>query len=89
MHVLMVIAGGLIILGLFFLFGWLWGASMAGMAMAAKAFIPIWLLMACINMWVGIHFAGYSAKDEFPILLVVFFVPTIVAGIAIWRLSML
>lgn len=87
MRALTVVFGGIIFLSVFVLFGWLWGTSMAGMA--AKAFIPIWLLMAGINMWVGIRFAGYSARDEIPIFLVVFFVPTIVAGIAIWRVSML
>ena len=46
MHVLMVIGGGVVLLGLFILFGWLWGASSAGMAMGAKAFVPVWLLIA-------------------------------------------
>lgn len=36
MHMLMVIGGGVVLLGLFVLFGWLWGASAAGMALAAK-----------------------------------------------------
>ena len=38
MHVAMVIGGGLVLLGVFVLFGWLWGASAAGMALAAKEF---------------------------------------------------
>jgi hypothetical protein len=89
MHVVMVILGGFLLLGIFVLFGWLWGASVVGMATASKAFVPIWLLMAGMNMWVGIHFAGYSARTEFPIFLLVFAVPAIAAGIAIWRLSLL
>lgn len=87
MHVLMVMGGGLVLLGLFVLFGWLWGASAAGMALAAKVFVPAWLLMAGINMWVGVTHAGYSAREEFPILLLVFAVPAVAAGIAVWRLS--
>ena len=46
MHVALVMAGGLVLLGLFVLFGWLWGASSAGMALAAKWFVPAWLLVA-------------------------------------------
>lgn len=87
MHVVMVIAGGLVLLGLFVLFGWLWGANAAGMALAAKAFVPAWLLVAAVNMWVGVAHAGYSAREEFPILLLVFAVPAVVAGFAVWRLS--
>jgi hypothetical protein len=87
MHVVMVIAGGLVLLGLFVLFGWLWGANAAGMALAAKAFMPAWLLVAAVNMWVGVAHAGYSAREEFPILLLVFAVPAVVAGFAVWRLS--
>ncbi|WP_163613806.1 hypothetical protein, partial [Klebsiella variicola] len=60
MHMLMVIGGGVVLLGLFVLFGWLWGASAAGMALAAKIFVPAWLLIAAVNMWVGVAHAGYS-----------------------------
>ncbi|WP_219219447.1 hypothetical protein [Variovorax boronicumulans] len=87
MHVLMVIGGGVVLLGLFILFGWLWGASAAGMAMGAKAFVPVWLLIAAVNMWVGVTHAGYSVREESPILLLVFAVPAIAAGIALWQLS--
>lgn len=87
MHVLMVMGGGLILLGVFILFGWLWGASAAGMALAARVFVPVWLLVAGVNMWVGVSHAGYSVREEFPILLLVFAVPAIAAAAAVWRLS--
>lgn len=87
MHVVMVIGGGLVLLGVFVLFGWLWGASLAGMALAAKVFVPVWLLVAGINMWVGVTHAGYTVRDESPILLIVFLVPAAVAAFAVWRLS--
>jgi hypothetical protein len=82
----MVISGGLVLLGVFVLFGWLWGASASGMVLAAKAFVPVWLLVAGVNMWVGVSHAGYSVRAEFPILLLVFALPAIVAVIAIWQL---
>ncbi len=87
MHVLMVIGAGLVLLGVFVLFGWLWGASAAGMALAAKVFLPAWLIVAGVNMWVGVAHAGYSVREELPILLLVFAVPAVAAGIAVWQLS--
>lgn len=87
MHVLMVIAGGLALLGVFVLFGWLWGGNAAGMALAARIFVPAWLLVAAVNMWVGVTHAGYSVREEFPILLIVFLVPAALAALAIWRFS--
>ena len=87
MHMLMVIAGGGVLLGLFLLFGRLWGGTTPDLALAAKAFIPVWLVISLTNMWVGVAKAGYSVKDELPILVIVFAVPAIVAGLAIWRLA--
>lgn len=87
MHVAMVIGAGLLQLGVFVLFGWLWGASAAGMALAAKCFVPAWLAVAALNMWVGVSHAGYTVRQEAPILLLVFLVPAIVAGIVAWQLS--
>jgi len=87
MHVAMVITGGLALLGIFVLFGWLWGASAAGMALAAKMFVPAWLAVALVNMWVGVSHAGYTVRQEAPILVLVFLVPAIVAGVVAWQLS--
>ena len=87
MHVLLVIVGGIVLLGVFVLFGWLWGASAAGMALAAKAFVPAWLAVAAANMWVGVSHAGYSVREEFPILLGVFAVPAVLAALTVWSLG--
>lgn len=87
MHMLMVIGGGVVLLGLFVLFGWLWGASAAGMALAAKIFVPVWLLIAAVNMWVGVAHAGYSLRAELPILLLVFAIPAAIAAFVFWRLA--
>jgi len=88
MHVVLVIVGGLVLLALFLLFGWLWAASAAGMALAAKLFVPAWLVLAGVNLWVGVTHAGYSFREELPILVLVFAVPAIVACVAAWRLSL-
>ena len=87
MHMAMVIAGGLILLGVFLLFGKLWGGDATGSATAAKFFIPLWLALAIVNLWVGVSKAGYSVREELPILLIVFAVPAAIAAIAIWLFS--
>lgn len=84
MHVLMVIAGGVVLLGVFLLFGKLWGGDAAGITMAIKLFIPVWLLVSIANLLVGVMHAGYSVREELPILLIVFVVPAAVAALALW-----
>ncbi len=63
MHVTLVIAGGIVLLGLF---------------------LPTWLAVALVNLWVGVQHAGYGLREELPILLLVFLVPAALAGVAIW-----
>jgi len=87
MHMLSVMAGGIVQLGIFILFGWLWGNNAAAVTLAAKVFVPFWLVVAAMNMWVGVAHAGYSVKDELPILVLNFLVPAVVAGILAWQLS--
>ena len=88
-HTLKVIAGGLLLLGLFVLGARFVHAAAptAGMAVAARWFVPIWLIGAAINMWVGVVKAGYSVAEEAPIFLVVFAVPAAVAILVAWSLS--
>ncbi|MXN51667.1 hypothetical protein GR158_11110 [Shinella sp. AETb1-6] len=87
MHMLLVIAGGVILLGVFALFGKLWGADVAGIAAGARLFIPVWLVVAITNMWVGVTKAGYTVAQELPILAVVFLVPAILAAALAWQLA--
>ena len=87
MHIALVILGGAVQLGLFLLFGWLWGNSAATMALAARLFIPLWCVIAAANMWIGVASAGYSVREEAPILLLIILVPAAVAMFAAWRLS--
>ncbi|MEZ0334840.1 MAG: hypothetical protein ACAI18_12585 [Gemmatimonadales bacterium] len=85
-HTIKVIAGGFLLLVLCLLVGrWLWGT--AGLATGARLFIPLWLVGAGINMWVGVTRAGYSVAEEAPIFLVVFLVPVAVALFILWRSS--
>ncbi|MBG6467231.1 hypothetical protein GHV10_01375 [Pseudomonas aeruginosa] len=81
MHVTLVIAGGIVLLGLFLLFGKLWDA---GPALAAGLFLPTGLAVALVNLWGGVQHAGYGLREELPIRLLGFLVPAALAGVAIW-----
>ncbi|MCZ4072077.1 hypothetical protein [Agrobacterium sp. LMR679] len=87
MHMLLVITGGVILLGVFVLFGKLWGGDVTGLAMGAKAFVPLWLVVVLVNMWVGVTRAGYTVVQELPILFVVFAVPAALAILVAWQLT--
>jgi hypothetical protein len=84
MHTVIVIAGGLLLLGIFLLVARLAaGASRFVLGSAARYFIPVWLVIAATNMWIGMRH-GYSVMDEAPIFVIVFAVPAAV-GYIIWR----
>lgn len=87
MHMAMVIGGGIVLLGLFLLFGRLWGDATSDYALAAKLFMVVWAPIALTNMWIGVTRAGYSVRSELPVLIIVFAVPAALAGLAIWRLA--
>jgi hypothetical protein len=87
MHMLFVIIGGVLLLAVFCLFGRLWGADMTALAPAAKAFIPVWFIIAAVNMYIGVARANYTVMDELPILLLNFAVPAVIAAIVIWQFA--
>jgi hypothetical protein len=87
MHTIMVLAGGFLLLSLCVLLGRLAGGSDGAMAKGAIAFLPLWLIGAAVNMWVGVAKAGYSVKEELPIFIVIFVVPAAVALVVLWRLK--
>lgn len=86
MRTLVIIVGGLFLLGL----GVLLSKSIGGphaIATAAKIFLPVWFVIAFVNMWLGVARAGYSWAEEFPIFLVIFLIPAGVALFVAWKLS--
>jgi len=88
MHTIKVLAGGFLLLGVFLVFGrWIGGGSSSALTIAASCFIPVWLIAAGVNLWVGVARAGYSVADEAPIFLLVFAVPAAAAGFLWWRFS--
>ncbi|WP_049630407.1 hypothetical protein [Cellvibrio sp. pealriver] len=88
MHTLMVLVGGFVLL--FFcqlvarVFG---GEGVKPIAKALVVFVPLWFVIAAINMWVGIHYAGYTFMQELPIFLLVFAVPAVAALLTWWRIT--
>lgn len=76
MHTLMIIGVGFALLAAFAILGYLSGLRRAAWAMW---FVPVWLVGALINMWVGVSQAGYTVAQEAPIALVVFGVPAALA----------
>lgn len=86
MHMVMVIGAGFLLLAVFALFGRLWGHDTASIALGVRWFIPVWGVVAQINMWVGVSKAGYTVMQELPILVVVFAIPTAIAMIVSWQI---
>ena len=85
MRTAIIIVGGLVLLGVFALVGWWLGGGPQSTTTAAKVFIPIWLTVALINMWVGVSRAGYSVAEELPIMLAIFAIPAAAAAFVWWR----
>jgi hypothetical protein len=84
MHTLAVVAGGFGLLVVCVLLGRVL-AGTAGGAIAALVFLPVWLIGAAINMYIGVTRAGYSVADEAPIFVVVFAIPAAAALFAWWK----
>jgi len=86
MRTIIIIAGGFVLLGLSVLAARWIGTGTSSMVTAAKVFIPIWLVVALLNLWMGTR-AGYSVTEELPILLLIFAAPAAVAALLWWKFS--
>jgi hypothetical protein len=60
-------------------------SSTSYMAIATVAFVVIWFVAAAGNMWIGVSQAGYSFREEFPIFLLIFLLPSAVAIFVKWK----
>lgn len=60
-------------------------SSTSSMTVATVAFVVIWFVAAAANMWIGVSQAGYSFKEELPVFLAIFLLPTAVAILAKWK----
>ena len=67
MRTAIIIVAGLAILGVFRARGLANRWRRQSMRIAAVSFVPAWLIVALINMWLGVSRAGYSVAEELPI----------------------
>ena len=87
MHSIMMIGGGVLLLGIFVLSGRLLGGNRHAMARAALAFVPVWLVISGINMYIGVTQAGYTVAQEVPFFVLVFGVPAAIGLGVRWFVS--
>jgi hypothetical protein len=84
MRTALIIGGGLVLLAACVLLGrWLGGAGATRFAIGL--FIPVWLVIAAVNMWFGVTRAGYSLREELPVFAVIFLIPALAAVWVWWR----
>jgi hypothetical protein len=86
-HTVIVVGGGFSLLLSCLLLGHAFGGGIPGAVVGAKLFMPLWLVGAAVNLWLGVSHAGYSVAEELPIFLAIFAVPAAVAGLLCWALS--
>ena len=87
MRTIAIIVGGLLLFGVSALVASRIGGGTPSIVVAAKAFIPIWLIVALVNMWMGVARAGYSVAEETPIFVAIFAIPAAVAAFVWWKYS--
>ena len=85
MRTLWIIIGGFVLLALCAVGARLAAPGTASLATAAKIFLPLWLIAATINMWIGVARAGYTVAEELPIFLLIFAVPGALAAYFWWK----
>ena len=77
---------GFLLLAAALLLGRLFSSNYPGATLAATiAYVALWLIIAGVNMWVGVAKAGYSVAEELPIFLLIFAVPAAVAVLLKWK----
>jgi hypothetical protein len=87
MRTLLFLLVGFLLLTASMMLGKLFASTYAGATFAATViFVALWLGISGVNLWVGVARAGYSLNEEFPIFLLIFGVPTIVAILLKWRI---
>jgi len=87
MRTLLFVLVGFLLLSASMMLGKLFSSNYPAATFAATViFVALWLGISGVNLWVGVAKAGYSLNEEFPIFLLIFGVPTIVAILLKWRI---
>jgi uncharacterized membrane protein YwaF len=86
MRTVLFLAAGFLLLAALFILARLFAENYpSAPTYATIAFVVLWLVATGANMWVGVNKAGYSVAEEFPILLLLFGVPAVVAIALKWK----
>ena len=62
------------------------GGAAPPIGSAVAIFVVAWFVVAATNMWLGVARAGYSFREELPIFLLIFLLPTAAAIFLRWKL---
>lgn len=88
MRTVIILAAGLMIFAGLFLYSRLFVQHDPQAATwATWAFVVAWLAATVFNLWVGVSHAGYSVREELPILLLLFALPALVALLVRWKFT--
>jgi hypothetical protein len=86
MRTALFLVAGFLLLAASLLLGRLFSANYPGATFVATiAYVALWLVIAGVNMWVGVAKAGYSFTEELPIFLLIFAVPAAAAILLKWK----
>ena len=88
MRTIVILSSGLLLLAGLFLFSRLFVEHFpSALTWATSGFMAIWLVATAFNLWVGVSHAGYSVREELPIMLLLFAVPAGAALLARWKFA--
>ncbi len=88
MRTALFLASGLMLLASLFTLAKLFSSHLpASSTWAVAVFVPLWLAITAVNMWIGVSKAGYSVAEELPILFLLFGIPALAAILLKWRLG--
>jgi hypothetical protein len=86
MRTALFLVAGFLLAGSLLMLGKLFAGQYPQAARASTwLFVALWLLIAAVNMWLGVSKAGYSVSEELPIFLLIFAVPAIAAVVVYWK----
>jgi len=88
MRTVFVLVSGLLMFSSLFFYSRLFVQHYPGaVTIVTYSFVVLWLAATVFNMWVGISHAGYSFREELPIMLLLFALPAVVALVVRWKFS--
>ncbi len=85
--VIILISGLLIWAGVFFYSRLFVSHFPSAVTLGSYLFVVFWFVATAFNMWVGVRYAGYSWREELPVMVMLFVVPVAVALLIRWKVA--